>query len=42
MKIPSLMLLVMCAIALSGCETVNKTWHDIFGLNATQTRTAAK
>jgi hypothetical protein len=42
MKIRSLMLLVVCAIALSGCETVNKTWHDIFGLNDTPTRTAAK
>jgi hypothetical protein len=42
MKIRSFMLLVACAIALCGCETVNKTWHDIFGLNDTPTRTATK
>jgi hypothetical protein len=42
MKIQSIMLLVVCAIALGGCETVNKTWHDVFGLNDTPTRTAAR
>jgi hypothetical protein len=41
MKIQSIMLLVVCAIALGGCETVNKTWHDVFGLNDTPTRTVA-
>lgn len=42
MKIRGIMLLVVCAIALGSCETVNKTWHDIFGLNDTPARTASR
>jgi hypothetical protein len=33
MKFRSIMALIVCAVALSGCETLTKTWHDIFGLN---------
>ena len=33
MKFQSIMLLIVCAVALSGCETINQTWHDIFGFN---------
>jgi hypothetical protein len=34
MKFQNIVLLIVCAVALSGCETLNKTWHDVFGLNA--------
>jgi hypothetical protein len=34
MKFQSIVLLIVCAVALSGCETLTQTWHDVFGLNA--------
>ena len=37
MKIRGIILVIACAFALSGCETINKTWHDIFGLNGAST-----
>jgi hypothetical protein len=40
-KIRGIMLLVICATALGGCETVNKAWHNVFGLNDTPALTAA-
>jgi predicted small secreted protein len=41
MKIRSMMLLLVCAVALSGCETINGAWHDVFGLNGAPARTAS-
>jgi len=41
MKIRSMMLLLVCAIALTGCETINGAWHDVFGLNGAPARTAS-
>jgi predicted small secreted protein len=41
MKIRSMMLLLVCAVALSGCETINGAWHDVFGLNGAPSRTAS-
>jgi len=33
MKIQMILVVLVCAIGLSGCETINGAWHDVFGLN---------
>lgn len=33
MKIKSIMLAIVCAIGLSGCETMTNAWDSVFGMN---------